>query len=155
MFGKGLLTGMWFTLKKFFDKKDTIQYPEEKIPMTARFRGGVIDLNLEKCIACGLCALSCPNEAIQLTTEKNEANKKQLSSYRYLSGYCLYCNLCIEACPTKAISWDKNYEIATYHKDSLNCDCIARAEARRVIATESLIAETKVDSNEGGVSRGK
>lgn len=153
MYGKGLLSGMWFTLKAFFKKKDTIQYPEEKIPMTARFRGGVLDLNVQKCIACGLCALSCPNEAIVLSTAKTEDNKKKLATYHYLSGYCMYCNLCIEACPTKAIIWDKNYEIATYHKNHLNYDCMARS-AHQTALVAATPAGAKVETREGGVSLG-
>ena len=153
MYGKGLLSGMWFTFKKFFGKKDTIQYPEEKIPMTDRFRGGVLDLNLQKCIACGLCSLSCPNQAIALTTAKTEDNKKKLATYHYLSGYCMYCNLCIEACPTKAIVWDKNYEIATYHKEHLNYDCIARAGCHQTLTAAANIG-AKVEIREGGVSLG-
>jgi NADH-quinone oxidoreductase subunit I len=154
MFGKGLLTGMLLTLKKSVGKKDTIQYPDEKIPMTARYRGGVIDLNVQKCIACGLCALSCPNEAIKLTTEKTEDNKKRLSTYHYLSGYCMFCNLCIEACPTKAIVWDKNYEIASYHKEFLNYDCLARAAVAQAKPVEAAIVQDKVETREGGVSLG-
>lgn len=127
MFGKGIISGMWITLQKFFSKKDTVQYPEEKTPMTPRFRGGVIDLDAKKCIACGLCAMACPNDAIKLTTEKAENGKKQLSAYLYQAGYCLYCNMCMEACPTKAITWDKHYDVSTYHRHTLNYDCLARA----------------------------
>lgn len=146
MFGKGLLNGMWFTLKAFFGKKDTVEYPDVKISMTERYRGGVIKLDLQKCIACGMCAMACPNRAILLTTEKTADNKKKLATYHYLSGYCLYCNLCIEACPAKAIAWDKNYEITAYAKELLNYDCIARA----VPASVSDGAEAK----EGGIGLG-
>ncbi|MDU4960708.1 MAG: NADH-quinone oxidoreductase subunit I [Sporomusaceae bacterium] len=130
MVGKGLLTGLRFTLRAFFRRKDTLQYPEEKIAMTERYRGGVLALDSGKCIACGLCALACPNAAILVTTEKCADNKKRLAAYRYLSGYCLFCNLCVEACPVKAIAWDQNYEITSYHKEFLNYDCLARAAGR-------------------------
>lgn len=151
MTGNGLLTGMWFTLKRFFGKKDTIQYPEQKIPMTERFRGGMLVLNARKCIACGLCAMSCPNAAICLTTEKTQDNKKQLSSYIYQAGYCLYCNLCIEACPTQAIAWNRNYEIAVYHKDLLNADCLAQAKQAEVSAE----LEPAADAKKEGISLGR
>lgn len=152
MFGQGLLSGMWFTLKAFFKQKDTVEYPDVKIPMTPRFRGGVIALDHEKCIACGLCAMSCPNQAIKVISEKTEGNKKQLTDYEYLAEYCLYCNLCMEACPTQAICWDKNYEIATYHRESLIFDCLSRSKAK---AGQSASAkEPQIGNGEGGSNLG-
>ena len=52
MFGEGLLTGMGVTWKHFWGKKETFCYPEEKLPMTERFRGGHLVLDHKKCIAC-------------------------------------------------------------------------------------------------------
>ncbi len=132
MLGKGLLKGMSITFKHFFGKKVTMQYPEEKATMTPLFRGGEIELDINKCIACSLCALACPNHVIELTTVTNEQKKRQLASYVYHSGLCMYCNLCIEACPTKAISWDKDYENSQYDRALLDVDCMAKAQKREV-----------------------
>ena len=66
MFGKGLITGLGVTLKHFFGKKSTFCYPEEKLPMTEHFRGGHLELEYKKCIACTLCAQACPNQALKL-----------------------------------------------------------------------------------------
>lgn len=130
MLGRGLLKGMRVTLKSFFNKKETLQYPEKKLPMPARFRGGELDLDTKKCIACGLCSMACPNHVIELTTGTNEAKKRYLKSYVYHSGLCLYCNFCVEACPTNAICWDKNYENSRYFRDELDVDCLAIAEKK-------------------------
>jgi len=128
MLGMGLLKGMKITFKRFFDKKVTVQYPEEKLPMSPRFRGGELLLDNNKCIACGLCKMACPNAVIELSTEMNELKKKSLTSYIYHSGRCLYCNLCIEVCPTHAIRWDQNYENARYFRSQLDIDCLAIAQ---------------------------
>ena len=64
MLGKGLLQGMGITLKAFFAKKETLQYPEAKLVMPERFRGGELELDHKKCIACGLCQLVCPDCAL-------------------------------------------------------------------------------------------
>ena len=48
MFGIGLLKGMRVTLRRCFSKPNTVQYPEERLPLGPTFRGGTIDLNLEK-----------------------------------------------------------------------------------------------------------
>ena len=143
MLGKGLLKGMRVTFKTFFHKKETLQYPEIKLTMPARFRGGELDLNTEKCIACGLCKMACPNHVIEITTGMDEAKKRYLKSYVYHSGLCLYCNFCMEACPTKAISWDKNYENARYFRDELDVDCLA-------IATQKLTNKISVDDKSNG-----
>ncbi len=72
MLGKGLLKGMGITFKRFLGKKVTVQYPEEKIPMSPRFRGGELELDHNKCIACSLCKTACPNAVIELTTIMDE-----------------------------------------------------------------------------------
>jgi NADH-quinone oxidoreductase subunit I len=124
MLGKGLLKGMSVTLKALFSKKETLQYPEQKLSMPARFRGGELELDHTKCIACGLCAMACPNHVIELTTAMDEQKKRRLTSYIYHSGLCLYCNFCVEACPKNAIHWDKNYENSRYFRDELDVDCL-------------------------------
>jgi len=76
MFGFGLIKGLSVTLRRCFSKPNTVEYPEERLPVGPMFRGGTIDLNLDKCIACGLCAMACPNSAIDLATEKPKAAKR-------------------------------------------------------------------------------
>ena len=76
MFGEGLLTGMGVTWKHFWGKKETFCYPEEKLPMTERFRGGHLTLDHKKCIACSLCSLACPNQAIKLKIVPDAKKKR-------------------------------------------------------------------------------
>ena len=64
----------------------------------------------ENCTACGLCAVSCPAEAI--TMESAERAKGEEHLYReekYAAKYeinmlrCIFCGLCEEACQKDAI----------------------------------------------------
>jgi NADH-quinone oxidoreductase subunit I len=128
MYGIGLLQGMSVTFKRMFSKPTTVQYPEERLPVGPVFRGGCINLDLQKCIACGLCAMACPNAAISLASEKNESGKKELTRYVHTLPVCMYCNYCIEACPTKAISWTANYEMSKWTHEELIIDCLAAAK---------------------------
>lgn len=136
MIGKGLLTGMGITVKRFFGKGITVQYPEVKLPMAERFRGGFLDLNADKCISCGLCVMACPNDVISLSTEKDENNKKRLTGYLHYAGLCLFCNLCVEACPTKALAWTRDYEMSSYHRGQLTRDCLAAARRKKLQGQE-------------------
>ena len=124
MFGKGLITGMSVTLKHFFGEKQTLCYPEEKLPMSERFRGGHLQLNVKKCISCQLCALSCPNKALTLKVTTDENKKKHMAEYVHNLGRCMMCDLCVERCPAKALSWDKNYERAYFFKDYMTYDAV-------------------------------
>lgn len=124
MFGKGLVTGMSVTLKHFFGEKRTLCYPEEKLPMTERFRGGHLKLNIKKCIGCQLCAMSCPNNALTLKVATDENKKKHMAEYIHNLGRCMMCDLCIERCPVKALSWDKIYERAYFFKDYMMYDAV-------------------------------
>ena len=98
MKGKGLLKGMKITWQHFWGKKETVMYPEEKLTMTERFRGGTLDLNIDKCISCKLCEIACPNKALSLKVSIDEQKKRHLEEYIYHSGKCLMCDLCIVAC---------------------------------------------------------
>lgn len=134
MFGEGLITGMGITIRHFFGKKETFCYPEEMLPMTERFRGGKLRLDYKKCIACSLCSLACPNQAIKLKIVPDAKKRRHMESYTHLMGRCLYCNLCVEACNSHALYWDKDYAIATWHIDDMT-DELVSAESRRYLAS--------------------
>ena len=87
-----VLKGMAITLSHLFRKKATIQYPEQKRPMSEVFRGLHIlkrdEQGAERCTACGLCALACPAEAITMTAaERKPEEKKLYREEKYASVY--------------------------------------------------------------------
>ena len=84
MWGKGLIEGMRVTWKHFWGKKETVYYPEEKLPMTERFRGGHLVLDEKKCIGCGICSKKCPTEAISMFDK--DVNVKEILPYMVENG---------------------------------------------------------------------
>ena len=73
-----LVSGMALTLRYFFRKKVTVNYPYEKGPLSARFRGEHALRRYpngeERCIACKLCEAICPAQ-VWLLYSQFELNK--------------------------------------------------------------------------------
>src|SRR3989338_9803598 len=80
-----LLKGMCLTLKYFFKKKNTIQYPEEETPISPRFRGMLALRRYangeERCIACKLCEAVCPALAIKIEAEARDDGSRRTTRY--------------------------------------------------------------------------
>lgn len=102
-----LITGMRLTGKYFWKKKITIQYPEEKTPVSPRFRGlhalRRYPNGEERCIACKLCEAVCPALAITIESEPREDGTRRTTRYDIDLFKCIYCGMCEEACPVDSI----------------------------------------------------
>lgn len=103
-----LLKGFYITLKYFFQKKTTIQYPEEETPISPRFRGMLALRRYpngeERCIACKLCEAVCPALAIKIDAGPREKDgSRRTTRYDIDAFKCINCGLCEEACPVDAV----------------------------------------------------
>ncbi len=124
-----LLKGMRVTIREFFTKKTTEQYPENRatLRMFDRFRGELVMPHDEngnnKCIACGLCQANCPNGTIRITTDtittEDGKKKKVLVKYEYDLGSCIFCQLCVKNCPRNAIEFRPTFEHAVFTRSKL------------------------------------
>ena len=102
-----LIKGAMVTGRYLFAKKITVQYPEEKTPMSPRFRGLHAQRRYangeERCIACKLCEAVCPALAITIDVTERDDGTRRTSRYDIDLFKCIYCGFCEEACPVDAI----------------------------------------------------
>ena len=146
-----IVKGLWITIKHFFSKKATIHYPEQVREFSPVYRGRHMlkrdEQGRENCTACGLCALSCPAEAITMKAAERKPDEKHLyREEKYAEIYeinmlrCIFCGLCEEACPKDAIYLTISKELvpAQYHREDF-----IFGKDKLVMPLEMAIANTK------------
>ena len=111
-----LLRGLFLTGRHLFARKVTIQYPEERTPMSPRFRGlhalRRYPNGEERCIACKLCEAVCPALAITIESEERADGTRRTTRYDIDLIKCIFCGFCEEACPVDSIV---ETDIIDYH----------------------------------------
>lgn len=104
---KELFYGMSVTGKELVNTKITVQFPEERTPISPRFRGmhalRRYPNGEERCIACKLCEAVCPANAITIESEMREDSTRRTTQYDIDLFKCIFCGFCEEACPVDAI----------------------------------------------------
>jgi NADH-quinone oxidoreductase subunit I len=101
------IKGMVLTGKYAFRNKITLEYPEEKTPLSPRFRGlhalRRYENGEERCIACKLCEAVCPAMAITIESEVRDDGSRRTTRYDIDLNKCIFCGFCEESCPVDSI----------------------------------------------------
>ena len=102
-----LVKGLAVTGKHFFARNITVQFPEEKTPLSPRFRGlhalRRYENGEERCIACKLCEAVCPAMAITIESEVRDDGSRRTTRYDIDLTKCIFCGFCEESCPVDSI----------------------------------------------------
>jgi NADH-quinone oxidoreductase subunit I len=102
-----LFKGMTVTGRYAFSRPVTVQYPEEKTPLSPRFRGlhalRRYENGEERCIGCKLCEAACPAMAISIETAVREDGSRRTTRYDIDLTKCIFCGFCEESCPVDSI----------------------------------------------------
>jgi len=112
-----LIKGLSITGRYLFKSKITVQYPEEKTPLSNRFRGlhalRRYPNGEERCIACKLCEAVCPALAITIeAAPRDNDGTRRTSRYEIDLLKCIFCGFCEESCPVDSIVESRTFE---YH----------------------------------------
>src|SRR3954470_4231876 len=102
-----LLKGMLLTGRNLFARKITIQFPEEKTPVSPRFRGlhalRRYPTGEERGIGCKRCEAVCPALAITIQTAERGDGTRRTTRYDIDLTKCIFCGMCEESCPVDSI----------------------------------------------------
>jgi len=97
----------------FKNLRVTLSYPAQPAPPAEGFRGR-LEIDIDKCIGCGACAIACPPRLINIV----DLDTKR--TFEFALGKCTYCARCAEICPEQAITMSREFELATENKSDLN-----------------------------------
>jgi NADH-quinone oxidoreductase subunit I len=97
----------------------TIQYPKQQLPVpeVGRYQ---LDVEIDDCIVCDLCAKICPVDCITIEQIKSteligytsDGSPKRLYAPKFDidMAKCMYCGLCTIVCPTECIIMTDKYD---------------------------------------------
>jgi NADH-quinone oxidoreductase subunit I len=124
-----MLKGMSITFKYLFETPITIQYPDEKRKASSLFKGRhylrLWQDGMERCIACHLCEIVCPANAIYVKDAPNPKVNPISKSPRYAADFqinmlrCIFVGDCEEVCPVDCIVLSDEYEISGYTREEM------------------------------------
>ena len=148
MFMSEMVRGMQLTMGMFWKARVTINYPNEKGPLSPRFRGEHVlrryPSGEERCIAGKRCEAICPAQAITIEAEVRDDGSRKTTRYDIDMTKCIYCGYCQEACPVDAIVEGPNYEYAAETHEELIYDkekLLANGDKWEVAIAKNLASE--------------
>ena len=131
----------------------TIQYPHVQLPVpdVGRYQ---LDVEMDDCIVCDLCAKICPVDCIDIESIKSteaigktsDGTTKRLYAAKFDidMAKCMYCGLCTVVCPTECIVMTDTYDRSMIDLNEMTykfSDMTAAEADEKRFALEQLNAE--------------
>lgn len=132
---------------------NTIQYPRQELPVpeVGRYQ---LDVEMDDCIVCDLCAKICPVNCIDIESIKatevigqtSDGSKKMLYAAKFDidMAKCMYCGLCTIVCPTECIVMTNQYDKTVFELSDLTyqfSDMTAEEAAEKRMLLDKQIEE--------------
>ena len=113
--------GFTVTVRHFFRRKITMQYPEQRWVVPDGYRGAPYLVKDQegrtKCVSCQLCEFVCPPRAIRIVPPGPAPDPAALNVEKRPKEFeinmlrCIFCGFCQEVCPEEAIFLMKDYSL--------------------------------------------
>ncbi len=119
-----MLRGLLVTLRLYFSRKVTVEYPEKVQAPAPRFRG-LLRLQRDEageplCIACKACQRACGTNCFDIEGRKEEGAKVMRPvKFDWRLDRCSFCGFCVEVCPTSAIRFSREFRLTGVRKEGL------------------------------------
>jgi NADH-quinone oxidoreductase subunit I len=138
---------------KRMEGTNTIQYPHQKlhVPEVGRYQ---LDVEIDDCIVCDLCAKICPVDCITIDSIKateligntSDGSPKRIyaATFDIDMAKCMYCGLCTIVCPTECIIMTDQYDRTVFELKDLNyefADMTPEVAAEKRQLLENQLAE--------------
>src|ERR1700744_3660655 len=138
---------------KQLEGTNTIQYPHQKLPIpeVGRYQ---LDVEMDDCIVCDLCAKVCPVDCIDIEAIKateaigqtSDGTTKRLYAAKFDidMAKCMYCGLCTIVCPTECIVMTNQYDRSVFELKDLTyefSDMTPEVAAEKRALLETQLAE--------------
>jgi len=154
--------------KKLEEGTNTIQYPAQQLPVpeVGRYQ---LDVEIDDCIVCDLCAKICPVDCITIDSIKateligntSDGSPKRIYAAKFDidMAKCMYCGLCTIVCPTECIVMTNQYDKTVFELKDLNYEFSdmspeLAAEKRELLekqqAEKAAAKAAAMQSKEGG-----
>jgi NADH-quinone oxidoreductase subunit I len=138
---------------KQLEGTNTIQYPKQELPVpeVGRYQ---LDVEIDDCIVCDLCAKICPVDCItidsikatELIGQTSDGSPKRIhaATFDIDMAKCMYCGLCTIVCPTECIIMTNTYDRSVFELKDLNyefSDMTPEDAAQKRLDLEKQLAE--------------
>ncbi|MCC5877303.1 MAG: NADH-quinone oxidoreductase subunit I [Candidatus Sumerlaeia bacterium] len=141
---RSLLKGMGVTIRHFFRKPVTVEYPRERAVVSKVQRNAIVliekdDIGSHNCIACLQCEKICPSNCISITgSRKDGLAFKRPDTFDLNFALCSECGLCLDVCPTDTLGYSKQYDKAGYSREDFFYDLLDQWKATEETALGTL-----------------
>ena len=132
-----IIGGLLLTFKHIFQRKRTMQYPEQRREDMPIAQGGLRGKNYRglhrlnkdeqgrvECVACFMCATACPANCITIVGEQAPwpDREKYPAVFEIDELRCIFCGMCEYACPVDAIELTPVYDTVGQSRTEMTFD---------------------------------